>query len=256
MSLQGIEFGTPGTGGGSSNVPVPDVTGDLRDVAEQKLKGLGFKPNVKEIEATGTQDEVVAQDPAPSTVRPKDSEVRIFVIAAPSVVVPDVVGKPRAEAEQVLKDAGLKPFIDLVEAEGTEGEVAAQDPVPGTKKPKDSPVRIFVVKSSFDFGARFTQVDSAVKAVDDRTVELGNAVKAVEGKVDGQATALGAISTKLDSVATAAAVTALDQSVTAVGAAVTDLSGKIDGPVTAKLGQISDKLDKLTPPAAKASAKS
>jgi hypothetical protein len=83
MTLQGIEFGTPGTGGGASTVPVPNVTGKSRDVAERTLEGFGFKTEVIKIEIAGTEDEVSAQDPAPSTTKPKGSEVRIFAIKNP-----------------------------------------------------------------------------------------------------------------------------------------------------------------------------
>jgi beta-lactam-binding protein with PASTA domain len=85
MSLQGIDFGGPaGAEGGPGEKPVPDVTGDSRSQAEKKLKALGFKFNVTEVEADGTQDQVFSQTPAPFTNKSPGSEVELFVIKNPS----------------------------------------------------------------------------------------------------------------------------------------------------------------------------
>ena len=249
MSLQGIDFGTPGTGG-AANLPVPDVTGDLRPVAEQKLTNIGFKPKATEIEAAGTLDEVIAQDPAPSTLKPKDSEVRIFVITAPAVTVPDVVGEPREDAEQAIEDAGLKAVVERIEAEGTQGNVHAQDPVPGTKKPAGSTVRLLVIATPVDVEQRFTSVDQAVQNVTGKLDTQSTTLGDVSTKLDGVATAASveAISEKLDAVATSASVDELKQAVTAVGTDVGGLDDKVDDPVTRLLNEIKEKVDSLTPP--------
>ena len=63
------------------------------------------------------------------------------------VEVPDVRGKQRDEAEQILADANLR--VDVTEKECTDqdpGTVLTQDPPPASKAEKDSIVKLTVAK--------------------------------------------------------------------------------------------------------------
>jgi beta-lactam-binding protein with PASTA domain len=59
MPLTGIEIGgTPGTGGGTTPVAVPNVVGKLRPQAEALLEDFGFVTEMTVVTAGGTPEEV------------------------------------------------------------------------------------------------------------------------------------------------------------------------------------------------------
>lgn len=94
-----------------------------------------------------------------------------------SVAVPNVVTKPQAEAEQILRDAGLEPKSEEVANDQFEpGIVFAQDPADGTKVDKGTTVRL-----SVSAGAPKVAVPNVVGAnVDDARDRLTTAGFAVD----------------------------------------------------------------------------
>jgi len=65
----------------------------------------------------------------------------------PSVDVPDVVGRPVAEARTQLEGGGLKAKVTEQDRAGPADRVAAQNPIAGGKAPRGSTVELFVPRS-------------------------------------------------------------------------------------------------------------
>jgi beta-lactam-binding protein with PASTA domain len=96
---------------GRAPVEVPDVVGQSPDAAQKNLEQLGFTVQ----RTTGRSADVpvgavMAVDPGPGDkAQPYGSQVSIMVSEGlPQVAVPDVTGKSRDDAEQILREAGLE----------------------------------------------------------------------------------------------------------------------------------------------------
>jgi serine/threonine-protein kinase len=132
---------------GPSEVPVPDVKLLRQGEAVRLLAGAGLRTRV-----TASQSEdvrrglVVSQVPGPGGVAESGSSVRIVVSLGPSsVVVPDLVGRSLAEAEELLAQRGLRVQTGAewpsFEPPGT---VILQVPSPGTDVEHGSLVGVVV----------------------------------------------------------------------------------------------------------------
>jgi serine/threonine-protein kinase len=131
---------------GRQPIPVPDVTGKPFDDAQQLLTKAGLE--VKRVEDvnhdTVPTGHVVSQDPAKGNLHRNDP-VTLTVSKGPVMVqVPDLLGKPAAEAEQILTQLGftvqierpLGQFFELVRDQSIKG---------GESAPKGSTVVLTVV---------------------------------------------------------------------------------------------------------------
>jgi serine/threonine-protein kinase len=131
----------------SGEVAVPAVIGLSRDEAVRVLKDAGFEVEVTE-EPSDTVDEglVVSQDPAQGTDAEQGSTVELVVSSGQAQIeVPDVVGRPEAEARFIVTAAGLKFRIESVEnPDATPGTVVSQQPAGGTQASRDSEVLLQV----------------------------------------------------------------------------------------------------------------
>jgi beta-lactam-binding protein with PASTA domain/predicted Ser/Thr protein kinase len=138
-----------GVFGGTKAVAVPNVIGKTFDPgAKQQLEGMGFKvvPSYRPstLEETGR---VLAQDPVGGSMVPPSSEVRLVIGEGPgTAAIPDVVGKARAEAEELIKTAGFKvgTVEEKADAEVEQGRVISQDPKPGSRVTRGTAVNLVV----------------------------------------------------------------------------------------------------------------
>jgi eukaryotic-like serine/threonine-protein kinase len=134
-------------------VTVPDVTGMTAAKAGSVLQEAGLKAgDVVEVQSTaGPAGTVVGQDPAAGTEVDGGTAVSLQVAASPSpsppagVVVPDVGGVPRSEAEATLTGAGFVVVVsESASATVAAGSVIRQDPSAGVVAASGSTVRIVV----------------------------------------------------------------------------------------------------------------
>lgn len=128
---------------GAEPVAVPSVVG--KPVAEAKALLVDAKLRSKvtqEFNDTVAVGLVVSQDPVGGTAD-KGSVVALVVSKGPPLVeVPGVVGKPVAEAQQILIDAGFQAPVSQLP--GGPGMVLNQSPGGGEKVPKGSVVTLYV----------------------------------------------------------------------------------------------------------------
>ena len=133
---------------GSKAVPVPDVVGSQIEQARLLLSAQGFT-NLREeptVDEEAPVDEVVDQDPGPQDEVPKDTEIVLYVSTGPADrAVPDVVGRPIAEASNLLGQAGFL-VSQKSEPSGTvdEGRVIRTDPPADTVQPKGATITVVV----------------------------------------------------------------------------------------------------------------
>src|SRR5215470_14567815 len=106
-----------------------------------------------------------------------------------SVGVPDVVNQPQADAEAKLRQFGLVPQTQFIEADGTDGVVFSQNPAARTIRARGTVVTLLVIRAPVvppDLGQQLADLKDSVDAltakVDDDVVP---AIQAVGTQVDG-----------------------------------------------------------------------
>lgn len=128
---------------------VPKVVGDSAPSAEGKLQAAGF-PGWKIVEEWSEQvpaGVVMAQNPVGDSRLEKGSEVVLTVSKGrEKVAVPNLVGRPEAEAQDAIKNAGLTPTWVNYQDYTTvpPGAVISQEPKAGTMVEKGTTVYIAV----------------------------------------------------------------------------------------------------------------
>ncbi|SED56385.1 Stk1 family PASTA domain-containing Ser/Thr kinase [Streptomyces sp. TLI_105] len=132
---------------------VPAVLGQSEAAATKRLSDAGLevgttKRAFSDVYERGT---VMAVDPAPGErVRGNDT-VTLMLSRGPEIVkVPNLKGKPLAEAKHLLKQEGLAPGVITEEFSDSvaQGSVIGSDPEPGTERSPDSAVALVVSKGS------------------------------------------------------------------------------------------------------------
>jgi serine/threonine-protein kinase len=119
-------------------VGVPDVVGQNADDAELGLRQAGFAVRRTEVDAGGTQGDVVGTDPAAGTQVTAGSTVTLQVTTGDGgdTEMPDVTGDRVFDAQRKLQQAGITNVSVQQQATSdadADGRVLDQSPSPGTK---------------------------------------------------------------------------------------------------------------------------
>jgi eukaryotic-like serine/threonine-protein kinase len=128
---------------------VPVLVGSQRSVAVQQIRARGLSPNVEEEESSVATGEVIRQSPSAGSELPRGSTVTIVVSEGEEQAqVPNVIGKERAEAVEMLRAAGLEPSVQEGETEvpSQVGRVTDQFPPPGSEVEPGTGVTVVVGK--------------------------------------------------------------------------------------------------------------
>ncbi|VXC02598.1 Stk1 family PASTA domain-containing Ser/Thr kinase [Aeromicrobium sp. 9AM] len=131
-----------GVSKGQTPIEVKDYRGRPFAEAKAGLEDAGFKVKASEVFSDDVaKGSVVTQDPNDGT-KFKGNTITLTVSKGPELIlVPDMVGHTRAYAERVLKAAGFK-----VQAFGAGNfTIRAQNPRPGSERPKGSTITITFV---------------------------------------------------------------------------------------------------------------
>jgi serine/threonine-protein kinase len=171
---------------GPGEAPVPLVQGMTAEEAAAALRKAGFKSDERrEFSDTVKSGRVIETSPPEGSVARKGTTVTLVVSRGrEKVAVPDLVGRPRDEAERTLQDAGLQASAKEEESTDADpGTVLRQDPAAGTQLAKGKTVALVVAKAPADVpvpGVIDAPEDEAVKALKD----AGFKVKTAEAPVD------------------------------------------------------------------------
>ena len=127
---------------GVEMLPVPDIRGKERKAAEKALTEGGFKLTVTEAFSDTAAAGLVLDQAPPGGSAARGSSVALVVSKGPELItVPDVVGKPRKQAEDALTALGLKPRSIAIPGPGT---ARSTDPGAGAKVRKGTTVNVYV----------------------------------------------------------------------------------------------------------------
>jgi serine/threonine-protein kinase len=126
---------------------VPSVVGQTKEQAADDLKTAGFQVALEQMESDQPKGQVVETRPASGASVPEGATITVYYSDGQEKV-PDVTGMQRAEAEQVLRDAGFRPnVVETTDTTEPAGTVIDQSPPAGEPQPENTTITIIV--SSF-----------------------------------------------------------------------------------------------------------
>ena len=172
--LGGLLFWFVTSSEGGADVAVPSVIGLPRAEAEQRITDADLVAEVSEAPSlTAPAGSVISQYPGKDTQVESGSTVKLVVSSGVETVdVPDLTGKPQAEAEAALTGLGLVPNVTTEEnADVAAGTVISQNPAPLTPVEKGGTVDLVVSKGVGEelvpeglVGAPLAQVQASIQA--------------------------------------------------------------------------------------------
>ena len=119
-----------------TKVMVPNVVGMSRSEAEEALRGVKLQIDLKREVSDDPEvkpEEVLRQTPEAQTSVPQGSVVTLYVADKPvGIELPNVAGKTRSEAEDILRRLGLDVVFEEKSSNRVEiGKVISQEPKAG-----------------------------------------------------------------------------------------------------------------------------
>jgi eukaryotic-like serine/threonine-protein kinase len=135
----------------SALIPVPHVVGLSEAAAGERLQAAGLAVGTRsERESLATAGTVVGQDPPRGAYADPDTPVDLAVAVPARIEVPDVVGRPQAEAVTVLLAAGFEVPTPTTTSRDDRpaGEVVEQRPTGGTRSTVGEAVALTVVAAT------------------------------------------------------------------------------------------------------------
>jgi eukaryotic-like serine/threonine-protein kinase len=138
---------------GPGDAAVPLVQGMTVDQATSALRAAGFKSaESREFSDTVRNGRVIETSPPEGTTVRKGTTVTMIVSRGrEQIEVPDVVGRPRDEAERTIQDAGLQVSVREEEsADADPGTVLRQEPEAGSQLARGRTVTLIVAVAPAD----------------------------------------------------------------------------------------------------------
>lgn len=136
-----------------ATVEVPEVIGMAPEAAGELLAGRGLRLVVASEAASTEVDEGEIAGQAPLAGSQVASGERVDVIIStgpPLIAIPQVVGRPVAEARAAIASAGLTVGRVSETGEGEPGTVTETNPPQGTSTTPDTPVALTVVPAGVE----------------------------------------------------------------------------------------------------------
>jgi len=133
---------------GQPDVVVPDILGDDKDTARQKLTDAGLRVKLVKRQSDENPDTVIDSNPRPATSVSKGSLVTVYYSAGPKQV-PSVVGLKEGAARAKLQKAGFKvETVTDSQTQSQKGTVLKQSPPAFTTAPQGTTV--FITVSAYE----------------------------------------------------------------------------------------------------------
>jgi len=104
-----------------------------------------------------------------------------------TVGVPDVVGLSQGDAESKLRQFGLVPQSQAIEADGDEGTVFSQNPAARTIRARGTVVTLLVIRAPVvppNLGQQLSDLQASVDAVDTKVDDVSAKIDDVSTKID------------------------------------------------------------------------
>ena len=126
---------------------VPAVVGNQVRVATTTLRQAGFKVSVRRARSARAAGIVLSQNPTSGSQANEGSTIHLTVSAGPrSVKVPNLRGKPLAEAESIIRQAHFKvgKVQQVTDTSVPAGDVSSTSPFAGEPEPPGTAINVFV----------------------------------------------------------------------------------------------------------------
>ncbi|MBP3223151.1 MAG: Stk1 family PASTA domain-containing Ser/Thr kinase [Actinomycetaceae bacterium] len=120
---------------GVENIEMPDIVGKTQDEAVTTLDNVGLKVEIIEDYSDDIEKgNAISQEPQAATLIARGSSVKIHISKGrEELTVPNIVGKTREEAEQIIKERGFNVEIASdFSSSVTKGSIIKQEPSEGT----------------------------------------------------------------------------------------------------------------------------
>jgi beta-lactam-binding protein with PASTA domain len=135
---------------GTSQVLVPDITGQSFDDATQTLKNVNlYISDITEVANSASPGTIISQDPQADNFLPPNSGVKVTVSIGTMITVPNLIGMTLDDAKSTISSSGLVlnkvDYIDNA-ANATSGTVIYQYPMPGLTVKQGAEIRLQVAK--------------------------------------------------------------------------------------------------------------
>ncbi|MBO9532434.1 MAG: Stk1 family PASTA domain-containing Ser/Thr kinase [Solirubrobacteraceae bacterium] len=132
---------------GPGQATVPQVEGETREVAVERLETAGFRTKIERQDSEDVESgNVIETSPPGGSIASRATVVTVTVSSGPKEVdVPDVTGQPEDAARSTLDELGLRVQVSEQESDDKEpGTVLSQDPAGGGKARVGDTVKITV----------------------------------------------------------------------------------------------------------------
>jgi serine/threonine-protein kinase len=142
----------PASSSNAAHVAVPPLTGLSTATALELLSARGLRLVVRQKRANPAPvDTVIAQDPLADSRLPRDAQVVVVLSSGPSAssTVPDLAGKPLADALKELESAGLKAD-ELAPDAGVPRVVTGSEPAAGKTVERGSAVKLLLAPAGVE----------------------------------------------------------------------------------------------------------
>jgi serine/threonine-protein kinase len=169
-------------------IPAPNLTGtpikDARKVASSQ--GIVLIEDETRDAPDAQPGEILEQIPAPGTML-TTREIRVVTAKAREARVPNLVGKPIAEAKQALADMGVEVTEVQKDSSKAAGTVLSQKPLPNAKLAPGTAVELTIATLPLIEvpGLTGKYLNAAKTALKDTGLELGD-IKRVEHEEHGE----------------------------------------------------------------------
>jgi beta-lactam-binding protein with PASTA domain len=161
----------------AATIPAPNLVGtpikDARKVASSQ--GIVLIEDESRDSPDSTPGEILEQIPAPG-VALTTREIRVVTAKAKEARVPDLVGKPIAEAKQALADLGVEVTEVQKDSSKAPGTVLSQKPLPKAKLSPGTPVELTIAALPLIEVPQLTgkYLNAAKTALKDTGLEMGD----------------------------------------------------------------------------------
>jgi len=179
---------TPQPNPDAATIPAPNLVGtpikDARKVASSQ--GIVLIEDESRDAPDAAPGEILEQIPAPGSPL-ATREIRVVTAKAREARVPDLVGKPIAEAKQTLADLGVEVTEVQKDSSKAPGTVLSQKPLPKTKLSPGTPVELTIAALPLIEVPQLTgkYLNAAKTALKDTGLEVGD-IKRTEHEEHGE----------------------------------------------------------------------
>lgn len=157
---------------GSDDIKLPDLTGRPKDEALRELERLKLSWDIVEAFDNNIESgNVIKTSPSGGSSIAKDAKIVVYISkGSEQIILPNVIGKNKTDAEKILKDSGFNPVFE--EKNGEKDVVVGMSHNPGDKINRGTAVTLYVGN-----GTKEIEVPNLVNVQLDVAIKTLNALK-------------------------------------------------------------------------------